>query len=188
MSVSVIAWIMTCRLLHTKRKILVCTYIFLHLDEYLYHSEQAGPVTTFKHCSCPFGGEPMKGLTNAYDCFGEWFFAETHWVGPATNRHSTQSLEAFWSVARYFRCTLEALLVKSLPVCEKLLGRMQPRWCVKMQMDRRYDCAVLARDVLASQSRKPIAAIMLEHWINVHQLVEVSDPYLSKQTCSSNML
>ena len=95
MSVSVIAWIMTCRLLHTKRKILVCTYIFLHLDEYLYHSEQAGPVTTFKHCSCPFGGEPMKGLTKACDCFGESSFVETHWVGPASNCHSTQSLEAF---------------------------------------------------------------------------------------------
>ena len=66
MSVSVIAWIITCRLIHTKRKILICTYIFLHLDEYLYHSEQAGPVTTFKHCSCPFGGEPMKGLTNLW--------------------------------------------------------------------------------------------------------------------------
>ena len=48
------------------------TYLYLlHLDEYLYHSEQAGPVTMFKHFSCPFGGEPMKGLTNAYDCFGE---------------------------------------------------------------------------------------------------------------------
>ena len=122
------------------------------------------------------------------DCFGESSFVETHWVGPATNCHSTQSLEAFWSVARYFRCTLEALLVKSLPVCEKLLGRMQPRWCEKMQMERRYDFAVLARDVLASQSRKPIAAIMLEHWINVHQLVKVSDPYLPKQTCSPKML
>ena len=72
------------------------TYLYLlHLDEYLYHSEQAGPVTMFKHFSCPFGGEPMKGLTNAYDCFGEYFFAETHWIGPATNCDSTQSLEAF---------------------------------------------------------------------------------------------
>ena len=150
MSVSVIAWIITCRLLHTTRKILICTYIFLHLDEYLYHSEQAGPVTTFKHCSCPFGGEPMKGLTKACDCFGESSFVETHWVGPATNCHSTQSLEAFWSVARYFRCTLEALHVKSLLVCEKLLGRMQPRrWSEKMQA-MEICFAVLARDVLAS--------------------------------------
>ena len=157
---------------------------------YIYHTcwwisvsfmtEQSGPVSFWRRIN--------EGVYECIDCFGELSFAETRWVGPATNCHSTQSLEAFWSVARYFRCTLGALLVKRIPVCGKLLGRMQPRRCEKMQMEKRYDCAVLARDVLASQSRKPIAAIMLEHWINVHQLVKVSDPYLPKQTCSPKML